>query len=79
MKSKRTRFSSGIVGDFSQSRETARTRNSHNMAMVIFQHRGQEFPDRPPVRDRVDFEYFANEGFGFFKDAPSFADTSVVD
>ena len=79
MKGKRTRFRTSIVHVPSMDDEARHTSDSHNMAVVLPDHRGQELSNHPKVSQGVDFEGLADEVLGAVEDGGCAADAGVVD
>lgn len=79
VKGKRTGFTTTIIRHFAQTQKAARARDGDDMAMVPFEHCGQEFAHGPVVGYRVDLEHEPDHGLGFVEDGAFLADTGVVD
>lgn len=79
MESKRTCFCTPIIHNIARHNERRHTRNRDNMAVIFLDHRGQELPHHPEMRDSVHLKRLLNYLFRTIQNRQSCSNTSIVD
>lgn len=79
MESKRRRLRASVIHDVARTYKRGHTRNRHDMAMILLNHRRQELSHHPEMRDSVNLKGLLNDLFRAIQDRESGANASIVD